>query len=174
MIFKYCLKIVDGRSPRLLVAVRGDRELYEQALEVYYRVNYITLDTSHDFFDHKKTIESLPAKTLSKLKTLMIQKIGYLPQSTIDFLQEKTSIETVLMSYAYFWHGKETIAKLVKGLKSVSRVYAEVGVALTDPDVLEFQGAFGIPGKFIGQDIDGMTMVWCWQAEKGKVLTWNK
>lgn len=45
MIFKDWLGIKDGKSPVLLIALRGDKELYEQALEVYYKINYFTLTT---------------------------------------------------------------------------------------------------------------------------------
>ncbi|PVH74571.1 hypothetical protein DL98DRAFT_604227 [Cadophora sp. DSE1049] len=45
MIFSYCVEISDCQRPPLLVALRCDKELYPQCLELYYKLNYFTLSS---------------------------------------------------------------------------------------------------------------------------------
>jgi len=73
MILKYCLKIVKGKSPALLVALRGDKELYEQALEVYHETNYLTLPENSQI----EFIYGLPTKALSRVRMLRIKCVIY-------------------------------------------------------------------------------------------------
>ena len=73
MILKYCLKFVKGKSPALLVALRGDKELYEQALEVYHETNYLTLPENSQI----EFIYGLPTKALSRVRMLRIKCVIY-------------------------------------------------------------------------------------------------
>jgi hypothetical protein len=44
MIFKGCLEVVDRKTPILLVALRGDLELYQEAIKLFKRVTAFQLD----------------------------------------------------------------------------------------------------------------------------------
>ncbi|KAL2074849.1 hypothetical protein VTL71DRAFT_8628 [Oculimacula yallundae] len=68
MIFAYCVDIVDCRSPPLLIALRGDTELYLQCLEHYYELNYYTLNTKTLPY-----VNDLSPKALSRMKRLCIE-----------------------------------------------------------------------------------------------------
>lgn len=45
MIFKLCLESEDGEAPTLLVALRTDKFLYPQAIQLFYKLNYFVLDS---------------------------------------------------------------------------------------------------------------------------------
>lgn len=44
MIVRYCMEFVHGKTPPLLIALRGDPDLYQQALKFLYRLNPFVLD----------------------------------------------------------------------------------------------------------------------------------
>jgi hypothetical protein len=46
MIFCDCVHFKDGKTPAILVALRGDPELYYEALQLFYERNYFTLKWS--------------------------------------------------------------------------------------------------------------------------------
>ena len=46
MIFRYCVDFTDRKTPPLIVALRGDQELYHEAMKLFYKLNYFTLDKS--------------------------------------------------------------------------------------------------------------------------------
>ncbi|KAK0129541.1 hypothetical protein ONS96_000106 [Cadophora gregata f. sp. sojae] len=91
MIFKDCLKIEGGKSPQLIVALRGDKELYEQALEVYYKVNYLTLPNDNQI----EYLERISAKALSRVSML---RVNTPPEyEAIKLLSKKSSVRTALV-----------------------------------------------------------------------------
>ena len=67
MIFKDCLQIEEGKSPALLIALRGDKELYEEALEVYYKTNYCSMGKAMI-----QRINDLSPKAISRIKDIRI------------------------------------------------------------------------------------------------------
>ncbi|KAG4441076.1 hypothetical protein IFR05_003430 [Cadophora sp. M221] len=73
MIFKDCLKIKGGKSPALLIALRGDKELYEQALEVYYKISYFTITPDCGRASERKLLEGLLPRALPEINMLRIE-----------------------------------------------------------------------------------------------------
>ncbi|KAL2074847.1 hypothetical protein VTL71DRAFT_8626 [Oculimacula yallundae] len=72
MVFKDCLEIKNGKSPALMVALRGDKELYEHALKVYYRINYYTIDTQRAMKDQAVALQRLSQRALLGMKKLRV------------------------------------------------------------------------------------------------------
>jgi hypothetical protein len=44
MIFRYCVDFTDGETPPLIVALRGDKKLYREAMRLFYKFNFFTLN----------------------------------------------------------------------------------------------------------------------------------
>jgi hypothetical protein len=44
MIFRYCVGFTDGKTPPLIVALRGDKKLYREAMRLFYKLNFFTLN----------------------------------------------------------------------------------------------------------------------------------
>jgi len=45
MIFRHCVDFTEGKTPPLIVALRGDKKLYREAMRLFYKLNYFTLNT---------------------------------------------------------------------------------------------------------------------------------
>lgn len=84
-------------------------------------------------------------------------------------LGEKTSIDTIVLSRDRRSCGCPLVHRLIQVLKTVSKVYVD------DCSIRHrhFNKAFGINGYEVNGEMDDLKDVWCWEAEKGKVLTWQ-
>ena len=78
MIFTYSLLQTDGGTPALLVALRQDKELYRQALEVFYAINELEISSKGElgWFDRL----GQKAKEMVKLVVVIIQQVFSLSQ----------------------------------------------------------------------------------------------
>ncbi|PVH74573.1 hypothetical protein DL98DRAFT_537358 [Cadophora sp. DSE1049] len=145
--------IVSGKSPALLVALRGDKELYEQALAVYYQVNYLELESWQSYDIHANIVKSLSAKARFNVRMLRIKhRAGrYPPKETVTLLQHYTNIETILMEKTSLMTGKSMVCSLVIGLKTVRKVYAELGPPrFKEYSMTRFKAAFRNDGYAVG------------------------
>ena len=68
MIFAGCVDNKGYKTPNLLVALRGDREMYEEAVQIFYGLNWfrVKLLTLPDFVSmSKKAIENIRKLVIS-------------------------------------------------------------------------------------------------------------
>lgn len=68
MIFQRCTHFEEFKTPPLLIALRGKRKLYQEALDIFYRLNYfrVKLQNLSDFKPmSKKAIETIQNLTIS-------------------------------------------------------------------------------------------------------------
>jgi hypothetical protein len=65
-IFQFCVRIKDQKSPALLIALRGDKEMYQEAINLYYKVNLFTV--SNDTVDRCTSLSVKALMSISKLE----------------------------------------------------------------------------------------------------------
>ena len=68
MIFKDCIELVDGKTPTLMIALRCNKELYPHALELYYKINFFTLN---EFT--KGTLKKVSPTAIANIRNLCIE-----------------------------------------------------------------------------------------------------
>ncbi|KAH9216566.1 hypothetical protein DL95DRAFT_460154 [Leptodontidium sp. 2 PMI_412] len=174
MIFKDCLKIQDGKSPALLIALRSDKELYEQALEVYYKIIYFTVTPELGGARERELLEELSPRALSGIEMLRIN-IHYVPsflRETVRLLKKRSNINTVLLEYEYASMARIALLDIRRGLGTISEIYLAVRADCSGVSAVDTCSAcLGFEGKKVVGEIDGLTDLWCWQAEEGRVLT---
>ncbi len=66
LIFQDCVDFKDRKTPVLLAALRGDKELYQEAIQLFYDSNYFELDYS--MLDRCSTMTVNALSNISKLK----------------------------------------------------------------------------------------------------------
>ncbi|PVH82212.1 hypothetical protein DL98DRAFT_620167 [Cadophora sp. DSE1049] len=66
-IFEHCVDIVDGKTPNLMIALRCNKELYPQALDLHFKINYFTLNgITKDF------VKNVSPKAIANIRNLCI------------------------------------------------------------------------------------------------------
>tara|TARA_R110002060_G_scaffold18937_1_gene25902 strand:- start:179 stop:460 length:282 start_codon:yes stop_codon:yes gene_type:complete len=67
-IFGDCIELVGGKTPPLVIALRSNKEMYPQALELYYKINFFTLDGIT-----KDILKKVSRKAIANTRNLCIE-----------------------------------------------------------------------------------------------------
>jgi uncharacterized protein YjbI with pentapeptide repeats len=67
-IFRDCVDFKDRKTPPLLIALRGDKELYQEAIQLFYKLNFFRLDDRI-----RERVSTMSANALSTISKLTIE-----------------------------------------------------------------------------------------------------
>jgi hypothetical protein len=75
MIFQRCIdtkdnKEKDNKSPPIIVSLRSDKELYQEAIEVFYKLNFFRLT-----WKTAPSCKFLSAKAIRSVKKLLLRQV---------------------------------------------------------------------------------------------------
>jgi uncharacterized protein YjbI with pentapeptide repeats len=67
MIFNGCIHFADHKTPAIIIALRGDKEMYEEAIQIFYKLNSfrVKLQNLTDF-------EAMSIKAIQGIRKLVI------------------------------------------------------------------------------------------------------
>jgi hypothetical protein len=68
MIFQRCIDTRDNKSPSIIIALRGDKELYREAIKVFYKLNFFKLT-----WGTAPSCKFLSANTIGSIKKLLMR-----------------------------------------------------------------------------------------------------
>ncbi|KAJ5038241.1 uncharacterized protein L3040_007108 [Drepanopeziza brunnea f. sp. 'multigermtubi'] len=183
MMFGYCLQIEeDNKSPALLMALRADKELYPEAIEMFYKLNYFTLNSVTI-----KTLDDLSPNAVMGIKNLCFDnRDGALPTTDTYGLTpplvKASQVGTILMrTKCHVGHQGDPLWALraVDKLRGVSKLLLECiegptsqwAVDIWDIQVNMLEKHLSVPGKLECEEA-GMKLK-SWSAEEGKCLRWH-
>lgn len=189
-------------TPSLLIALRGDQQIYQEAIEIYYkrcqfRLSWRTLVKSREIsekavtgirnlyvsdrkFNLPKTIPTFLLSATHLTHLYFTNKFSFNASSSIvdmispEWRQRKKILAWVPLYVNHFQHIQRLEARLTTFHENTSPFAS----SMFECPVVQFNKHLGISGKTVtvGRVLGLGSIVediWFWEAEKGKALNWT-
>jgi hypothetical protein len=192
MIFQRCIDTRDNKSPSIIIALRGDKELYREAIKVFYKLNFFRLT-----WETAPSRKFLSAHTIGSIKKLLmryanlndraVQRLTSGSQRGFHIGEQfrrslRGSVKSLWLSRLSKSRSFNRVQKCLCEFSKLKEFYLTFKSFMTDgsPHSLRRVEAAihfanhhldtrGLPTTVRVGDKSEM---WCWKAPKGETLKW--
>ncbi|KAE9378850.1 hypothetical protein N431DRAFT_396722 [Stipitochalara longipes BDJ] len=179
MIFAGCIDFNHRKTPVVLVALRSDKEIYEEAIQIFYKLNWFRVK-----LQNLSGFGSMSRKALESIQNFSLSTLDLEADFVHTPFAHCTSVKAVYLQPLSAAEQKSWAKFCIATFPAVE--YLMIMISIGHPSarpshlsraemsgVLALAKNLGAPAKLSKLATSTVREVWFWEAPKGQTLKWT-